>query len=162
MTADLVARLERCAEECDVYSPDVCGSLIEGIGHVAMRALLREAASALRSSGEAVAFRRRYDDGSYGGWYDATGEADLLHALHKNSAVEFAYAHPATPASVWRPIAEAPADFRDGTFIVTNRLGEVAPMVRGVIQNNVGSRDWTFGEPITEWQPLPPTSAKGG
>ena len=43
----LPARLLACAEKCDVYSPDQCATLIDGIGWIAMRHMLREAAAAL-------------------------------------------------------------------------------------------------------------------
>ena len=45
--AELRERLERCAETCEMYSPDQCATLIDGIGWLAMRKLLRDAAAAL-------------------------------------------------------------------------------------------------------------------
>lgn len=54
----------------------------------------------------------------------------------------------------WLPMETAPTDGR--TYIVTNKLGEVCPTSRGVIYNNPGKNDWTYGEPCTGWQPLPP------
>ncbi len=65
----LSARLERCSELCDVYSPDQCATLVDGIGWIAMRELLREAALALTSQagGEAVAWMHDVvqDDGEH-------------------------------------------------------------------------------------------------
>jgi hypothetical protein len=91
MTADLVARLEIAAKIHD----DMTGK-----GN-AMAATIREAASALRSSGEAVAFVTRAGN-LIGGliWTDAGRNADLPDGTKL-------YLHPATPASAWRPIAEA-------------------------------------------------------
>lgn len=45
---DLADDLERCAELCDVYSPDQVATLIDGIGWIAMRHKLRNAAELIR------------------------------------------------------------------------------------------------------------------
>lgn len=47
----------------------------------------------------------------------------------------------------------------DGTYLIENRKGQVAPYIRGIIHNNAGSpHDWEFGEAITGWMPLPRAS----
>jgi len=62
------------------------------------------------------------------------------------------------PVSVpegWQPIATRPLG-QDQSYLVTNRLGQVAPWIRGVIQNNSGTQwDWNYGEAITLWMPFP-------
>lgn len=56
----------------------------------------------------------------------------------------------------WLDIETAPKDELT-TYLVKNRLGQVAPIVRGVIQNNVGTPwDWNWGAPATGWMPMPP------
>ena len=48
------------------------------------------------------------------------------------------------------------------TFLVGNDRGQVAPMIRGIIHNNVGtSWDWNYGESVTCWMPLPPPPNAG-
>lgn len=75
---DLVERLRDCAKGCDTYSPDQCATLIDGIGHIAMRHLLREAATAL----EAQKIQQ---------WYrDALDEIDELLAAAKKSESKIA------------------------------------------------------------------------
>lgn len=159
MTADLVARLEIAAKIHD----DMTGK-----GN-AMAATIREAASALRSSGEAddtvtilgnVVF---HDD-----WFarfmvegvmflaplEAKDKAQLILAAKKRRKV------PATPASAWRPIAEGlPA----GRYLVTD--GESV----GIARRRPKLGLWVFPSAQqafkpTHYQPLPapPTSTKGG
>lgn len=57
---------------------------------------------------------------------------------------------------IWKPIESAP---RDGMYLIANGKGEVCPcQVRDgnrIVQNMVGFNDWTFGEPATDWMPLP-------
>ena len=62
MDSELIEQLRTCAKGCDLYSPDQCATLIDGIGHVAMRHLLTKAAdrlAGLAAGGEAVAWERR-------------------------------------------------------------------------------------------------------
>lgn len=48
----------------------------------------------------------------------------------------------------------------DGTYLVANDTGQVAPLIRGVIHNNIGSHhDWNFGEAITAYRLLPAAPA---
>ena len=55
----------------------------------------------------------------------------------------------------WQPIETRPKG-ADETYLVANNKGQVAPWIRGVIHNNVGSAwDWAYGESITHWMPLP-------
>lgn len=43
-----------------------------------------------------------------------------------------------------------------GSHLVANARGQVAPCIRGVIANNVGTAyDWNYGEPVTHWMPMP-------
>ena len=60
--------------------------------------------------------------------------------------------------SEWRQISEAPLPNDGGSYLVADAVrGFVAPHIRGVIHNNVGtSWDWQYGEAITHWMPLPP------
>lgn len=55
----------------------------------------------------------------------------------------------------WRQPEEMPRDGR--TIIVKNALGQVCPMVGGIIQNRVGDKksDWEAGQMITGWMDLP-------
>jgi len=55
----------------------------------------------------------------------------------------------------WLPIETKPKD--DGSYLVADATrGLVAPYIRGVIHNNVGTCwDWQYGEAITHWMPLP-------
>ena len=56
----------------------------------------------------------------------------------------------------WQPISTRPQG-ANLTYLVTNKIGEVAPWINGVIHNNCGSPwDWSYGEDITHWMPLPP------
>jgi hypothetical protein len=61
----------------------------------------------------------------------------------------------------WLPMDSFPHD--GGTYLVMNSKGEVAPHIRGIIHNNIGTaNDWHYGEAVTGWQPLPaPAKAKG-
>lgn len=45
----LADELEQCAKSCEVYSPDQCATLIDGIGWIAMRHKLTRAAEQLRA-----------------------------------------------------------------------------------------------------------------
>ena len=57
--------------------------------------------------------------------------------------------------SEWQPIETRPVN-SDGTYLVANKKGQVAPWIRGVIHNNVESPwDWSYGETVTHWMPLP-------
>lgn len=67
-------------------------------------------------------------------------------------------------AHAWIPVSERPLPGRnpderggrEGSYLVANAKGQVAPHIRGVIHNNVGSPwDWEYGEAITHWMPLP-------
>jgi hypothetical protein len=58
----------------------------------------------------------------------------------------------ATPAGEWLPPDARPAT---GTYLVTNGT-HVAPWINGIIHNNAGTQwDWSYGEAIIGWQPLP-------
>lgn len=65
--------------------------------------------------------------------------------------------------SGWQPIATRPRDvLGEGTYLIANRRGQVAPVVCGVIQNNVGTpNDWDYGTNATLWMPLPPAPNQG-
>jgi len=66
-----------------------------------------------------------------------------------------------TSPSGWQPINTRPTD-PDATYLVANGRGQVAPWIRGVIHNNVGSVwDWEYGEAVTHWMPLPPPPTPG-
>ena len=54
----------------------------------------------------------------------------------------------------WQPVETFPMDI-DGTVLVANKRGQVAPWIRGVIHSNVPNHDWEHGEAITHWMPLP-------
>lgn len=55
----------------------------------------------------------------------------------------------------WRPIKTRPNSIEE-SYLVANASGQVAPVIRGVICNNVGTaNDWGYGEHITHWMPLP-------
>lgn len=61
---------------------------------------------------------------------------------------------------VWQPRITMPDD--GGTFLVANAKGQVAPKIRRIIHNNVGTAyDWNYGEAITHWMPLP-SAPNGG
>lgn len=63
-----------------------------------------------------------------------------------------------TPVDDWRPIETRPKgdDHLYGTYLIANAKGQVAPCIRGIIHNNVGSAwDWNYGEAATHWMPLP-------
>lgn len=50
----------------------------------------------------------------------------------------------------------APYPEYNATYIVKNAKGQVAPMINGIIHNNVGTPwDWDFCEPITGWCEMP-------
>lgn len=57
----------------------------------------------------------------------------------------------------WIPFSRIDLDLPSVTILVANEdSGQTAPMVRGVIQNNVGtSWDWTWGQPITHYMLMP-------
>lgn len=57
----------------------------------------------------------------------------------------------------WIAVSERPMPNNlYGSHLVANAKGQVAPCIRGVIHNNVGTKwDWDFGEPVTHWMPLP-------
>ena len=56
----------------------------------------------------------------------------------------------------WLPANPDAMDIRK-SYLVANAKGEVAPWIRGVIHNNVGTaNDWQYGEGITHYMPLPP------
>jgi hypothetical protein len=77
---------------------------------------------------------------------------DLGVTLHKLEEVT-AYAE----QFKWIPVTERPlprGEFE--TFLVTNDKGHVAPWIRGVIHNNVGTAwDWEYGARVTHWMPMP-------
>lgn len=69
----------------------------------------------------------------------------------------------------WIPVSEKRLPRGDdelgigGTYLVANDKGQVAPHIRGVIHNNVGSHwDWNYGESITHWMPLPEAPTNTG
>lgn len=66
------------------------------------------------------------------------------------------------PSMTWRPIETRPHRDLNSTYLIANAKGQVAPVIRGIIHNNVGSTwDWDYGEAATHWMPLPapPTGA---
>lgn len=55
----------------------------------------------------------------------------------------------------WTFIKDAPIPRDGGTYLVTDGM-HVAPYIRGVIHNNVGTCcDWRYGEAIIAWMHLP-------
>lgn len=64
--------------------------------------------------------------------------------------------------SAWQP-GHPPKD-APGTILVANAKGQIAPRIRGIIHNNIGTaNDWHYGEAITHWMPLdslPPVPSK--
>lgn len=55
----------------------------------------------------------------------------------------------------WQPIETAPTGEFE-TYLIANSGGQVAPIVRGVVQNNVGTKwDWDGAYKATHWMPLP-------
>jgi hypothetical protein len=62
---------------------------------------------------------------------------------------------PSPEGAKWVPVTERPLPKDDGTYLVTDGK-HVAPMVRALIENNVGTPwDWDFGAKIPHWMPLP-------
>jgi hypothetical protein len=55
----------------------------------------------------------------------------------------------------WQPISTRPIN---GSYLVANAKGQVAPLINGVIHNSHSSPawDWHYGEAVTHWMPLPP------
>lgn len=88
----LADELELCAKSCEVYSPDQCATLIDGIGWLAMRHKLRRAAHLLRAleqpaqEGLAVVGHKTFDDGRGGFRHEplTRAEADVLIAHCKS------------------------------------------------------------------------------
>lgn len=59
----------------------------------------------------------------------------------------------------WLPIDTAPKD--GSTHLVVNDKGQVAPRIRDIIHNNVGTaHDWCSGAHATHWMPLPSPPSK--
>lgn len=55
----------------------------------------------------------------------------------------------------WKPIETRPEGIGH-TYLVANKIGQVAPWIRGVIHNHAGTQwDWNYGEDITHWMPMP-------
>lgn len=112
-------------------------------------------ASALRSSGEAVAtvclVGERYAHGNM-------VEVQLQLASADSPAPKIGdryYLHPATPASAWRPIAEAP---RDGTRVLLHVEGVDRPVLGqwdGSEWVTLDANDWS-GRNLLSWSALPP------
>ena len=156
---------------------------------IAISGLIAAARDAVRLSiapqghgggGEAVAWRAVRMKGGRSPQTDWISVPVSAWALQDASAglctIEYAYLHPATPASAWRPIAEAP---RDGTRImVGNAVGVWMAEWKPVYQSGYQPecpwfstmlnldhmpREGRFAAP-THWMPLPtpPTSTKGG
>jgi hypothetical protein len=174
MTADLVARLAQEIRRVDGSHSLGAGALAEALAPF----VEREAASALRSIGEAVAtvclVGERYAHGNM-------VEVQLQLASAYSPAPKIGdryYLHPATPASAWRPIAEAALLTRNavgvsGPCAVLLRIdtGRPGPFIRqgrfdaaagAFVCDSTGQvlRDAiAFVEPEF---PTPPTSTKGG
>ena len=67
------------------------------------------------------------------------------------------YLHPSPPEGMagWMPIETRPVNYQ-GSYLLANGEGQVAPVVDGVIHNNIGTtHDWRYGEAATHWMPLP-------
>ena len=57
----------------------------------------------------------------------------------------------------WQPIETMPRGGYESYLVADAKRGLVAPCVRGIIQNNIGTAwDWQYGEAITHWMPMPP------
>jgi len=136
------------------------------VGHkltMALRQRFKEAASALRSSGEA--------DGFEAAWHkvcDALDYADpdwMMYGPEGADAASVLIRKLATPASAWRPIAEAP---RDGTRVLLSYDNEMH--IGGCASTDkywrIGYDAYGYIEEFyaSHWMPLPapPTSTKGG
>ena len=142
----LIEKLETLASSLDCVSIDYAAKTI------------REAASALRSSGEAAAWlcENKGDTGA------TTLPSAVEYWRARGWKVTPLYLHPATPASAWRPIAEAPRDGRELILLLgPSRIPQVA----------YSNTWWTAGFSVeckpTHWMPIadlptPPTSTKGG
>lgn len=60
----------------------------------------------------------------------------------------------------WVSVEDVPLPKLCESYLVANKSGQVAPHIRGVIHNNVGTaNDWAYGESITHWMPLPAAPA---
>ena len=54
----------------------------------------------------------------------------------------------------WLPIETRPKG--DETYLVTNEIKQVAPVVRGIVQNNPGTIwDWNYFYEAIAWMPMP-------
>jgi len=103
-------------------------------------------ASCLASRLEGVADLRRLQ-----------GDHDEADVIDEAVAVLKAAPQPAQrkPLKDWQPIETAPKD--GSSYLIADCVrGFVAPVIRGVIHNNPGTRwDWEYGEQATHWMPLP-------
>lgn len=129
---------------------------------------LAEAASALRSSGEALV---RFIN-IYAPEFCEMGQEEFVHATAEQAAkhlnpggrtVRFISSDTATPANAWRPIAEAP---RDGRYVLLVHESSGGRPYAGMWCRD--DKQWADERGCirvpTHFQPLPtpPTSTKGG
>ena len=80
------------------------------------------------------------------------------------AAQDEAFAVGAASVSQWRTMEDAGDDANDKplAYLVANAKGQVAPLIRGIIHNTVGSPwDWNYGEAITHWMPRPTPPTHG-
>lgn len=152
-------------------------SIIKNAGIVA-RALLAIPSAAAKGEREKVleeaakAVDKLHFRGATGSIYFTCKIADAANAIRAlstpdtegddsedNSAA--AAAAPRPSAAGWLPMASAP---KDGSFLLTNDLGEVCPCQsrqgERIVSNMPGFADWTWGSIATGWMPLPAAQGK--
>lgn len=91
----------------------------------------------------------------------AAAQTDLQDALQKFAS---RFGSAPQPSDGWISVNDERLPDDSGSYIIANQpLQMVAPLVGGVIRNNVGTKwDWDFGVPITHWQPIPAAPAAQG
>lgn len=93
------------------------------------------------------------DDAALEAAYDVFSETWASTKICLKKAITAYLNH--KPSMEWMPIESRPSEL-NMTYLVTNEKGQVAPWIRGIIHNNVGTAwDWDFGSAITHWMPLP-------
>jgi hypothetical protein len=85
--------------------------------------------------------------------FNVRGDAASIREVKR--LIEFAAARAVLAEKRWLSALTRPID--SSTHLVADaERGFVAPCIRGVIQNNVGTaHDWQYGAEITHWMPMP-------